>query len=87
MPVSAEGRVEYQKLKQMAALLSFGWFFGVQLDSLEKKATRLKRENERFEGWALLFLEKWHFFWKSGKIGLFCSKSKDIGLFCIFLYK
>ena len=32
MPVSAEGRVEHQKLKQTAALLSFGLVFGVQLD-------------------------------------------------------
>ena len=32
MPVSAEGRVEHQKLNQTAALLSFGWVFGVQLD-------------------------------------------------------
>ena len=37
MPVSAEGRVEHQKLNQTAALLSFGWVFGVQLDLLEKK--------------------------------------------------
>ena len=36
MPVSAEGRVEHQKLNQTAALLSFGLVFGVQLDSLEK---------------------------------------------------
>ena len=36
MPVSAEGRVEHQKLNQTAALLSFGWVFGVQLVSLEK---------------------------------------------------
>ena len=35
--VSAEGRVEYQKLNQTAALLSFGWVFGVQLDLLEKQ--------------------------------------------------
>ena len=35
--MSAEGRVEHQKLNQTAALLSFGWVFGVQLDSLEKK--------------------------------------------------
>ena len=39
MPVSAEGRVEHQKLNQTAALLSFGWVFGVQLDSLEKSAS------------------------------------------------
>ena len=32
MPVSAEGRVEHQKLNQVAALLSPGWVFGVQLD-------------------------------------------------------
>ena len=36
MTVSAEGRVENQKLNQMVALLSFGWVFGFQLDSLEK---------------------------------------------------
>ena len=36
MPVSAEGRVEHQKLNQTTALLLFGWVFGVQLDSLEK---------------------------------------------------
>ena len=33
MPVSAEGRVESQKLNQTAALLLFGWMFGVQLNS------------------------------------------------------
>ena len=32
MPVSAEGRVEHQKLNQVAALLSPGCVFGVQLD-------------------------------------------------------
>ena len=32
----AEGRVENQKLKETAALLSFGWVLGFQLDSLEK---------------------------------------------------
>ena len=36
MTVSAEGRVENQKLNQTAALLSFGWVFGFQLYSLEK---------------------------------------------------
>ena len=36
MTVFAEGRVENQKLNQTAALLSFGWVFGFQLDSLEK---------------------------------------------------
>ena len=36
MTVSAEGRVENQKLNQTAAPLSFGWFFGFQLDLLEK---------------------------------------------------
>ena len=34
--VSAEGRVEHQKLNQTTALLLFCWVFGVQLDSLEK---------------------------------------------------
>ena len=33
VPVSAEGRVEHQKLNQTAALLSFGSVFGVQLDN------------------------------------------------------
>ena len=36
MPVSAEGRVEHQKLNQTAALLSFGRVFSVQLDLLGK---------------------------------------------------
>ena len=36
MTVSAEGRVENQKLNQTAALLSFDWVFGFQLDSQEK---------------------------------------------------
>ena len=36
--MSAEGRVEYQKFNQTTALLLFGWVFGVQLDSLEKKS-------------------------------------------------
>ena len=36
MTVSAEGRVENQKLNQTAALLSFGWVFDFQLDLLEK---------------------------------------------------
>ena len=40
MPVSAEGRVEHQKRTQTAALLSFGFVFGVQLGSLEKKLRR-----------------------------------------------
>ena len=30
-----------QKLKQIRVELLFGWVFGVQLDSLEKKVTRL----------------------------------------------
>ena len=41
MPVSAEGRVENQKLNQTAALLSFGWVFGFQFDSLEKNVFSL----------------------------------------------
>ena len=41
MPVSAEGRVEHQKLNQTAALLSFGWDFGFQLDLLEKNLVTL----------------------------------------------
>ena len=43
MPVSAEGRVEHQKLNQTAAPLSFGWVFGVQLDSLEKVSQPTRR--------------------------------------------
>ena len=39
MPVSAEGRIEHQKLNQTADVLSFGWVFGVQLDSLEKSVS------------------------------------------------
>ena len=35
--MSAEGRVEHQKLNDMAALLSVFWVFGFQLDSLEKR--------------------------------------------------
>ena len=41
LSVSAEGRVENQKLIQTAALLSFGWVFGFQLDSLEKNVFTL----------------------------------------------
>ena len=41
MTVSAEGQVENQKLNQTAALLSFGWVFGFQLDLLEKNLTTL----------------------------------------------
>ena len=41
MTVSAEGRVENQKLNQTAAPLSFGWVFGFQLDLLEKNLTTL----------------------------------------------
>ena len=41
MTVSAEGRVENQKLNQTAALLSFGWVFGFQLDLLEKNVFTL----------------------------------------------
>ena len=37
--VSAKGRVENQKLNETAALLSFGWAFGFQLDILEKNIT------------------------------------------------
>ena len=39
MAVSGEGQVEHQKLNQTAALLSFGWVFGAQLDSLEKSVS------------------------------------------------
>ena len=41
MTVSAEGRAENQKLKQTAALLSFGCIFGFQLDLLEKNLITL----------------------------------------------
>ena len=41
MTVFAEGRVENQKLNQTAALLSFGWVFGFQLDLLEKNLITL----------------------------------------------
>ena len=41
MTVFAEGRVENQKLNQTAALLSFGWVFGFQLDLLEKDLVSL----------------------------------------------
>ena len=41
MTVSAEGRVENQKLNQTAALQSFGWAFGFQLDLLEKRLITL----------------------------------------------
>ena len=54
MTVSAEGRVENQKLNQTAALLSFGWVFGFQLDSLEKNLITLTRvtftENDLMQG-------------------------------------
>ena len=36
MPVSAEGLVEQLKFTQVAALLSVGWVFSANLDSLEK---------------------------------------------------
>ena len=39
--MSAEGRVENQKLNQTAALLSVGWVFDFQLDSFEKNLTTL----------------------------------------------
>ena len=45
MPVSAEGRVKHQKLNQTVALLSFGWVFGVQLDSLEKNLVTIAELN------------------------------------------
>ena len=41
LSVSAEGRVENQKLIQTAAILSLGWVFGFQLDLLEKNLTTL----------------------------------------------
>ena len=62
VPVSAEGRVEHQKLNQTAALLSFGWVFGVQLDY----SYRLKRCPPDAEKVVQLMLEKsprgWGFF-------------------------
>ena len=39
--MSAEGRVKNQKLNQTAALLSFGWGFGFQIDLLEKNLINL----------------------------------------------
>ena len=39
--VSAEGRVENQKLNQTAALLSFGGVFGFRLDLVEKNFVSL----------------------------------------------
>ena len=48
--MSAEGRVEHQKLNQTTALLLFGWVFGVQLGSLEKKSDSPKTLNrEEYE--------------------------------------
>ena len=41
--MSAEGRVENQKLNQTTAMLLFGYVFGVQLDSLEKNLITLTR--------------------------------------------
>ena len=41
MYVSVEGRVDHQKLNQMAALLSFVWVFGFQLDIPEKNLITL----------------------------------------------
>ena len=41
IPVSAEGRVENQKINQTTALLLFGRIFGFQLDSLEKNLITL----------------------------------------------
>ena len=38
---SAESRAENQKLNQMAALLSFGWVFGLQLNWVEKNFSTL----------------------------------------------
>ena len=44
--VSAEGRVEHQKLNQVAALLLPGWGFGVQLDySCRKNSDPANAEN------------------------------------------
>ena len=57
MTVSAEGRVENQKLNQAAVLLSFGWVFGFQLDLLEKNLITLTRvtftENDLMQGVSL----------------------------------
>ena len=61
MPVSAEGRVEHQKLNQTAALLPFGLVFGVQLDSLEKRdwpKTLNREEYDVIFGWLLSFPTK-----------------------------
>ena len=54
--VSAEGRVENQKLNQTAALLSFGWVFGFQLDLLKKNLITLT-------GFTFTFIRKEFFIW------------------------
>ena len=58
MTVSAEGRVENQKLNQTAALLSFGWVFGFQLESLEKHLITLAVVTFSLEDKALQTQEK-----------------------------
>ena len=63
MTVSAEGRVENQKLNQTAALLSFGWVFGFQLDSLEKNEFTLSAVT-----FSLIVLILWCYFTILGKV-------------------
>ena len=61
MTVSAEGRVENQKLNQTAALLSFGWVFGFQLDLLEKNLITLTRVTftHIFQGVSYVLALRW----------------------------
>ena len=47
--MSAEGRVEHQKLNQTTALLLFGWVFGVQLGSLEKSDSPKTLNREEYD--------------------------------------
>ena len=54
--MSAEGRVEHQKLNQTTALLLFGWVFGVQLGSLEKSDSPKTLNRDEYDvicGWPL----------------------------------
>ena len=66
MPVSAEGPVEHQKLNYTAALLSFDWVFGVQLDSLEKTLTTLPG----FTFTYTVFLVRWVTFFLVNRVEL-----------------
>ena len=59
--VSAEGRVENQKLNQTAALLSLGWVFGFQLDLLEKNLYTLPGFTSTYSFWVVRFILRIHF--------------------------